>query len=58
MNPEADRPSDDELNRRITARAEVTSLGAVALAKGITVVALDEEGRLTEYSTGGTTRLL
>jgi hypothetical protein len=46
---------DAEAQARVQARMRSTDLGAVLAARGVTTVALDEHGRLTEYRPAGTT---
>jgi y4mF family transcriptional regulator len=44
---------DDEINRRIRARAQRTSFGGKLAQLGITTVALDADGNLTRYHPDG-----
>jgi hypothetical protein len=52
--PEAERGSVAEVQSRVIARIQATHLGAELAAHGITTVALDEHGQLTEYRPDGT----
>jgi hypothetical protein len=45
---------DAEVQSRVEARLRGTNLGAVLAARGITTVALNEQGELTEYRPDGT----
>jgi hypothetical protein len=45
---------DAEVQSRLAARLRQTNLGAVLAARGITTVALNEQGELTEYRPDGT----
>jgi hypothetical protein len=45
---------DSEVQSRLEARLRTTNLGAVLAARGITTVALNERGELTEYRPDGT----
>jgi len=40
---------DSEVQSRLEARLRTTNLGAVLAARGVTTVALNEQGELTEY---------
>ena len=40
---------DSEVQARLEARLRMTNLGAVLAARGVTTVALNEQGELTEY---------
>lgn len=41
--------TNGELDRSISGAVRAVSFGAVLLARGVTVVALDEDGRLTRH---------
>jgi ParD-like antitoxin of type II bacterial toxin-antitoxin system len=43
---------DAEVQSRVEARLRQTNLGAVLAARGVTTVALNEQGELTEYRPG------
>lgn len=45
---------DAEAQARLEARLRTTNLGAVLAARGVTTVALNEQGELTEYRPDGT----
>jgi hypothetical protein len=45
---------DAEVQARLEERLRATNLGAVLAAEGITTVALNEQGELTEYRPDGT----
>jgi ParD-like antitoxin of type II bacterial toxin-antitoxin system len=45
---------DSEVQTRLEERLRATDLGAVLAARGITTVALNEQGELTEYRPDGT----
>ncbi len=45
---------DSEVQSRLEARLRATDLGAVLAARGVTTVALNERGELTEYRPDGT----
>jgi hypothetical protein len=45
---------DSEVQSRLDARLQTTNLGAVLAARGVTTVALNEQGELTEYRPDGT----
>jgi hypothetical protein len=45
---------DAEAQSRLDARLRATNLGAVLAARGVTTVALNEQGELTEYRSDGT----
>lgn len=45
---------DSEVQSRLDARLQTTDLGAVLAARGVTTVALNEQGDLTEYRPDGT----
>lgn len=45
---------DSEVQSRLEARMRTTNLGAVLAARGVTTVALNEKGELTEYRPDGT----
>ena len=45
---------DSEVESRLEARLRSTDLGAVLAARGVTTVALNERGELTEYRPDGT----
>jgi len=45
---------DSEVESRLEARLRTTNLGAVLAARGVTTVALNEQGELTEYRPDGT----
>jgi hypothetical protein len=45
---------DAEVQSRLEARLRRTDLGAVLAARGVTTVALNEQGELTEYRPDGT----
>jgi hypothetical protein len=45
---------DSEVQSRLDARLRTTDLGAVLAARGVTTVALNEQGDLTEYRPDGT----
>lgn len=45
---------DSEAQSRLEARLRKTDLGAVLAARGVTTVALNEQGELTEYRPDGT----
>ncbi|HEY2436147.1 MAG TPA: hypothetical protein VGH93_03140 [Solirubrobacteraceae bacterium] len=45
---------DSEVESRLEARLRATDLGAVLAARGVTTVALNEHGELTEYRPDGT----
>ncbi len=45
---------DSEVQSRLEARLRTTNLGALLAAQGITTVALNEQGELTEYRPDGT----
>jgi len=45
---------DSEVQARLDARLRTTDLGAVLAARGVTTVALNEQGELTEYRPDGT----
>ena len=45
---------DAEVQARLEERLRTTNLGAVLAAEGITTVALNEQGELTEYRPDGT----
>jgi hypothetical protein len=45
---------DSEAQARLDARLRTTNLGAVLAARGVTTVALNEQGELTEYRPDGT----
>jgi hypothetical protein len=45
---------DSEVQSRLDARLRTTNLGAVLAARGVTTVALNEQGELTEYRPDGT----
>lgn len=47
-----------ELDAAITTTAQSTSFGAVLAARGVTTVALDENGALVEYRPDGTCTVL
>jgi hypothetical protein len=47
-----------EIDAAVAAKAQATPLGSAAAADGVTTVALDEDGRLVEYRTDGSTALL
>jgi hypothetical protein len=47
-----------EVDAAISETARVVSFGKVLAARGVTAVALDDEGRLTRYHPDGTTSLL
>lgn len=44
----------DELQSRLEERLRTTDLGAVLAARGVTAVALNKRGEVTEYRPGGT----
>jgi hypothetical protein len=44
----------DEVQTRLEERLRTTDLGAVLAARGVTTVALNEQGELTEYRPDGT----
>jgi lysozyme family protein len=45
---------DADVQSRLQARLRTTNLGAVLAARGVTTVALNEQGELTEYRPDGT----
>jgi ParD-like antitoxin of type II bacterial toxin-antitoxin system len=45
---------DSEVESRLQTRLRTTNLGAVLAARGISTVALNEQGELTEYRPDGT----
>lgn len=45
---------DAEVEARLEERLQTTDLGAVLAARGLTTVALDDQGELTEYLPDGT----
>jgi ParD-like antitoxin of type II bacterial toxin-antitoxin system len=45
---------DAEVQSRLEERVRATNLGAVLAARGLTTVALNEQGELTEYRPDGT----
>jgi hypothetical protein len=45
---------DSEVDSRLQTRLRTTDLGAVLAARGVTTVALNERGELTEYRPDGT----
>jgi len=45
---------DSEVQARLEERLRTTNLGAVLAARGVTTVALNEHGALTEYRPDGT----
>jgi hypothetical protein len=45
---------DSEVQSRLQARLRTTNLGAVLAARGVSTVALNEHGELTEYRPDGT----
>lgn len=45
---------DSEVQSRLESRLRTTDLGAVLAARGVTTVALNEQGELTEYRPDGT----
>ncbi|HWF32887.1 MAG TPA: hypothetical protein VG188_10040 [Solirubrobacteraceae bacterium] len=45
---------DSEVQARVEERLRTTDLGAVLAARGVTTVALNEQGELTEYRPDGT----
>jgi ParD-like antitoxin of type II bacterial toxin-antitoxin system len=45
---------DSEVQARLDTRLRTTNLGAVLAARGVTTVALNERGELTEYRPDGT----
>jgi hypothetical protein len=45
---------DAEAQARVEGRLRTTNLGAVLAARGVTTVALNEQGELTEYQPDGT----
>jgi hypothetical protein len=45
---------DSEAQSRLEARLRTTNLSAVLAARGVTTVALNEQGELTEYRPDGT----
>ena len=45
---------DSEVQAQLDARLRTTDLGAVLAARGVTTVALNEQGDLTEYRPDGT----
>jgi len=45
---------DAETQARVEERLRTTNLGAVLAARGVTTVALNEQGELTEYQPDGT----
>jgi ParD-like antitoxin of type II bacterial toxin-antitoxin system len=45
---------DSEVQSRLDARLRTTDLGVVLAARGVTTVALNEQGDLTEYRPDGT----
>ncbi|HEX2015517.1 MAG TPA: hypothetical protein VGN69_02400 [Solirubrobacteraceae bacterium] len=45
---------DAETQARVEARLQGTDLGTVLAARGVTTVALNEQGKLTEYRLDGT----
>jgi hypothetical protein len=45
---------DSEVQSRLESRLRSTNLGAVLAARGVTTVALNEQGELTEYRPDGT----
>jgi ParD-like antitoxin of type II ParDE toxin-antitoxin system len=45
---------DSDVQSRLEARLRTTNLGAVLAARGVTTVALNEQGELTEYRPDGT----
>ena len=45
---------DSEVQSRLESRLRTTNLGAVLAARGVTTVALNEQGELTEYRPDGT----
>lgn len=47
-----------ELDARIAEKAQSTALGQVMLARGVTTVALDDDGQLVEYRPDGTSTVL
>lgn len=47
-----------ELDAAINEKAQATSLGDAVAARGVTTVALDDEGRLVEYRPDGTSTIL
>lgn len=49
---------DAEAQARLEERLRTTNLGAVLAADGITTVALNEQGELTEYRPDGTSALV
>lgn len=49
---------DAELDASISQAARTVAFGEVLAARGVTTVALDEQGRLTRYHPDGTTSLL
>jgi hypothetical protein len=57
--PAADRDEegtvfDSEVQSRLEARLRETNLGALLAARGVTTVAMNEQGELTEYRPDGT----
>jgi hypothetical protein len=54
LSPEEGTVFDAEVQGRVEARLRATNLGAVLAAQGITTVALNEQGELTEYRPDGT----
>jgi hypothetical protein len=44
---------DSEVQSRLESRLRTTNLGAVLAARGVTTVALNEQGELTEYRPDG-----
>jgi hypothetical protein len=47
-----------ELDAAIAEKAQATPFGKLLTARGVTTVALDDEGRLVEYRADGTTTVL
>lgn len=47
-----------ELNAKIAAAVDAANFGATLAARGLTTVALDDEGRLVEYRPDGSTSIL
>jgi hypothetical protein len=47
---------DSEVQTRLEERLRTTNLGAVLGARGVTTVALNEQGELTEYRPDGTSK--
>lgn len=56
LSDEEESVFDSEVQSRLDERLRKVDLGAVLAARGVTTVALNEQGKLTEYRPDGTSR--